>query len=62
MPQLPRGYALFFLAHVTVLGASTLRLDKVERLARLYRELDYPDDAKAAHRVATLLLDALDTP
>ena len=58
MARIPRGYSLFFLAHVQVLRSSTLRLEKVERLTRLYRELDYPDDAKSAHNVATLLVDA----
>jgi ppGpp synthetase/RelA/SpoT-type nucleotidyltranferase len=57
MPHMFRGYSLFFLAHVEVLRTSTLRLEKVERLARLYRELDYPDDAKAAHHVASMLVD-----
>lgn len=57
MPSLPRGYSLFFLAHVEVLRASTWRL---ERLERLYRELDYPDDAKTAHHVASMLVDAFD--
>lgn len=58
MSRLPRGYSLFFLAHVAILHASTLRLEKIERLARLYRELDYPDDAATAHQVASLLVDA----
>jgi len=52
------GYTLFFLAHVEVLTTSALELDKVERLARLYRELDYPDDARAAQHVASMLVDA----
>lgn len=52
------GYTLFFLAHVQVLTTPTLELDKVERLGRLYRELDYPDDARAAHNVASMLVDA----
>jgi ppGpp synthetase/RelA/SpoT-type nucleotidyltranferase len=60
MPRIPRGYSLFFLAHVEVLRTSTLRLEKIERLARLYRELDYPDDAKAAHHVAGMLVDAFE--
>jgi len=46
------------LAHVEVLTTSALELDKVERLARLYRELDYPDDARAAQHVASMLVDA----
>jgi putative GTP pyrophosphokinase len=60
MPRLFRGYSLFFLAHVELLRASALRLEKVERLARLYRALDYPDDSTTAHHVATLLVDAFD--
>ncbi len=58
MPRLPRGYSLIFLAHVVLLRASALRLEKIERLARLYRALDYPEDAKMAHHVASLLVDA----
>lgn len=58
MKRIPRGYSLFFVAHVEVLRASTLRLEKIERLSRLYRDLDYPDDPKAAHDVASLLVDA----
>ena len=59
MARIFRGYSLFFLAHVEVLRTSTLRIDKVERLARLYRELDYPDDARMAHQVASMLVDVL---
>lgn len=58
MPSVYRGYSLFFLAHVTALRAPSLGIDKVERLAHLYRELDYPDDARAAQRVASLLVEA----
>ncbi len=58
MERLPRGYSLFFLAHAVLLEASTLRLDKVARLAQLYRELDYPDDPRAAQQVAGMLVDA----
>jgi putative GTP pyrophosphokinase len=57
MPHTLRGYSLFFLAHVELLRTSTLRLEKIERLARLYRELDYPDDPKTAHQVASRLVD-----
>ena len=53
-----RGYSLFFLAHATVLEAPSLGINKVERLAHLYRELDYPDDERAAQRVASHLVDA----
>ncbi len=58
MDHVLRGYSLFFLAHAAVLEAPALGVNKVERLTRLYRELDYPDDARAAHRVASLLVDA----
>ena len=59
MPVLPRGYSLFFLAHALVLDASPLGLVKVERLAQLYQELDYPDDRREALRVASELVAAL---
>lgn len=58
MSAILRGYSLFFLAHARVLESASLRLDKVERLARLYRALDYPDDERAAARVASRLVDA----
>ncbi len=58
MARVFRGYSLFFLAHVEVLAAPALGIGKVERLARLYRELDYPDDERAAQRVASKLVDA----
>ena len=58
MATVLRGYALFFLAHAAVLDAPALGINKVERLSHLYRELDYPDDARAAQRVASELVDA----
>ena len=58
MARIFRGYSLFFLAHATVLEASALGINRVERLAHLYRELDYPDDEFAAQRVATQLVEA----
>lgn len=57
--RLLRGYALFFLAHAHVLAGASLELDRVERLTRLYRELDYPHDPAEAQRVASLLVEAL---
>lgn len=57
-----RGYALFFLAHAHLLDGAALQLDRVERLTRLYRLLDYPDDAVAAQRVASGLVAALGHP
>lgn len=58
MDRVLRGYALFFLSHAIVLDSPALGLDKVERLTRLYRELDYPDDERAAQRVAGSLIAA----
>jgi ppGpp synthetase/RelA/SpoT-type nucleotidyltranferase len=58
MERILRGYSLFFLAHATVLETQALGINKVERLAHLYRELDYPDDERAAQRVASQLVDA----
>lgn len=64
-PAALRGYSLFFVAHARVLASDRrdesslpgLTLDKVMRLARLYRELDYPHDEREAQRVASLLYD-----
>jgi ppGpp synthetase/RelA/SpoT-type nucleotidyltranferase len=58
MNRVFRGYSLFFLAHAELLTGPALGIGKVERLARLYRELDYPDDERAAQRVASELVDA----
>lgn len=58
MSQLPRGYSLFFVAHAAVLAAPSLGINKVARLAHFYRALDYPDDERTAHRVASGLVDA----
>ncbi len=59
MPSLYRGYGLFFLAHVALLQGPLLGISKAERLGHFYRELDYPDDPRAALRIASGLLAAL---
>lgn len=59
MPVLLRGYGLFFLAHTVLLDDASLGILKVGRLTQRYRELDYPDDERAASAVASRLLDAL---
>jgi putative GTP pyrophosphokinase len=59
LQAVPRGYCLFFLAHVVILRGPELGLAKVAKLARLYGELDYPDDEQAAQRVASALISAL---
>jgi putative GTP pyrophosphokinase len=58
MTELLRGYSLFFLAHRVVLEAPELGVSKVERLTKLYLELDYPDDAASAQHVASHLASA----
>ncbi|CAN5884313.1 hypothetical protein BH11MYX4_BH11MYX4_66410 [soil metagenome] len=58
MNEIFRGYSLFFLAHAEVLRKPSLGIDKVERLGRLYRAIDYPDDERAAHLVASQLVEA----
>jgi putative GTP pyrophosphokinase len=58
MTELVRGYGLFFLAHAVVLDAPALGATPIDRLARLYRELDYPDDPTAARNVADALVAA----
>lgn len=59
VPDALRGYALFLLAHWQALTtASSLALDKVMRLAALYRELDHPHDEREAQRVASQLFEA----
>ncbi|HRE88471.1 MAG TPA: GTP pyrophosphokinase family protein [Myxococcota bacterium] len=57
-PDALRGYALFFLAHWHALTSTHTSLDKVTRLATLYRELDHPHDEREAHRVASQLFEA----
>lgn len=57
-PDALRGYALFFLAHWHALTSTHTSLDKVTRLAALYRELDHPHDEREAHRVASQLFEA----
>ena len=58
MREIFRGYALFFFAHAEVLRKRSLGLDNVERLARLYRAIDYPDDERAAQLVASRHVEA----
>ncbi len=54
-----RAYSLFFLAHVAILAGDELGISKVGKLAEVYRELDYPDDERTAHEVASAIAAAL---
>jgi ppGpp synthetase/RelA/SpoT-type nucleotidyltranferase len=52
-----RGYGLFFVAHIAMLHGNDLGINKVARVARVYNQLDYPDDLKEAQRIASGLVD-----
>lgn len=54
-----RGNSLVFLAHFLIVRGSPLGIERLERLARFYREIDYPNDEKMARAVAKTLLDTL---
>ena len=56
LPELPRGYSLFFLAHAHVMDQGAHALDRVEHMTRVYHELDYPDDPAAARLLAQQLV------
>jgi len=58
MREIFRGYPLFFFAHAEVLRKRSLGLDNVERLARLYRAIECPDDERAAQLVARQHVEA----
>ncbi len=57
LDAIPRGYALFFIAHTAILDGEQLSISKVARLAQAYQELDHPGDERAAQRVAGELSD-----
>jgi hypothetical protein len=46
-------------AHLAIVRAPETGLSKVARLTRMYSELDYPEDEKTAHRIASGLVLAL---
>ncbi len=59
LDQVHLGYSLFFLSLVAILRGPDLGISKVSKLTQVYRELDYPDDERTAHRVASGLVAAL---
>lgn len=61
LDALKPGYALLFVAHLAIVRAPETGLSKVARLTRMYSELDYPEDEKTAHRIASGLVLALST-
>lgn len=58
LAHIERGYGLYFAALCAVLDEDAPRLNKVERFARLFEDLD-GYDARGAHRLAAQLCDAL---
>ena len=59
LTSVQRGYGLLFVAHLSIVRGPELGLSKVARLTRLYQQLEFKDDERAAHRVASGLLTAL---
>jgi len=54
-----RGYSLLLVAHLVILRGPERSLSKVEKLTRLYAELDYGGDQDKAHDVAGRLVAQL---
>jgi len=59
LAEVERGYGLLFIAHLHVVRGPELALSKVSRLARLYEQLEFPDDERTATRVASAAVTAL---
>lgn len=59
LSNVERGYGLLFVAHLAVIRGSELGLSKVARLTRLYQQLEFPNDERTAHRVASAAVAAL---
>ena len=54
-----RGYALLFVALLSVIRGDALAINKVARLTRVYLETDFPGDERKAQRIAGELVSAL---
>lgn len=54
-----RGYSLVFLAHLLILRASSLGIERLEKLTRFYQAIDYPHDEAQARTVAEQLIESL---
>ncbi len=50
------GYSLFLLAHAVALKQASLGPQRIERMQLFFQEMDYPDQAPEALRVARLLV------
>lgn len=54
--KVQRGYGLLFVAHLTVLEADGLRLNKINLLTKFYTALDYPEAPQTAAAVGHALV------
>ena len=59
IPEVQKGYGLLFLAHLHVLETEDLLINKLDRLTKFYRDMDYPEDVASAKAVAQALISAL---
>jgi hypothetical protein len=55
LPAIEPGCGLFFLAHVVLWQRDDLHMNKVGRLAQVYRVLGHPEHEREAQRIAGLL-------
>lgn len=61
LDQYKKGYCLLFLCHILLLEMDQLTINQVERVAKFYQALDYPDNPKTAQKIATMLINSLAT-
>lgn len=54
-----RGYSLVFLSHIIVVRGQSLGIERSEKLADFYQQVDYPDDPRMARYVAKIFLETM---
>lgn len=57
--ELPRGYSLVLLSHVMILASEPLALNKVRRLAEMYRTIDQAHGSITPLDIANRFVDKL---
>ena len=57
--KVERGYSLLFMAHVQLLEAEPLAVNRAKRFVDFYGKLDYPDNPKKAREVAEKLIETV---
>lgn len=60
--QLPRGYSLVLLSHVLILASEPLALNKVRRLAEMYRTIDQAHGSITPIDIANKFVDKMAIP